>query len=504
MVGTRESIILSLFWAEFFGFVQGASFIFPDFNDTQGLIFNRDAATTSCIPLEQTGAYGDYEGDADKREYEIGARSRSSQCVGGDCEPELSAEQVSNGSSTGSMEHYLEQGRKEQMDMNGLHTEYVMTTTDNTDTTDEIGGHGTGHAAGTAGFGHRDEYVRSKETRCAGRVRLNPSGPSKVGSTWFHMPVAVHTGFETMFTFQISDHSRECSTHKDPAFSTHMYESCAVHGGDGFAFVVQYDDDTISAVGDSGRGMGYAGIKNSLAVEFDTWFNPDVNHTATGVDLVVDHLAIHSRGVHANSASESASFGQQRPHAVGDGKVHSVKITYVPFVAVEYLDHFSATPNLIPYIMDNDENRRLGTLLVFIDEGIDKDEPLLAVPINLSVLLSLPQDQAYVGFTAATGLKWEKHDILSWIWCDQVPCSSDQTKSFESSSFDYAQKSRSSKAVHPRYVPGAGYGGVTDVDYKSVDSGDGAASTRHQSPDYPNIARWTISASLFFIFRVSS
>jgi hypothetical protein len=27
--------------------------------------------------------------------------------------------------------------------------------------------------------------------------------------------------------------------------------------------------------------------------------------------------------------------------------------------------------------------------------------------------------QAYVGFTASTGLKWEKHDILSWAFCDK-------------------------------------------------------------------------------------
>lgn len=42
---------------------------------------------------------------------------------------------------------------------------------------------------------------------------------------------------------------------------------------------------------------------------------------------------------------------------------------------------------------DNGEGRRLGTLVVWLDDGIATDEPLLAVPINLSVLLDLPQDQ---------------------------------------------------------------------------------------------------------------
>jgi hypothetical protein len=66
--------------------------------------------------------------------------------------------------------------------------------------------------------------------------------------------------------------------HKDTAFSTHMYESCAVHGGDGFAFVLHYDEDTIDAVGDTGRGLGYAGIENSLAVEFDTWYVLEIRY----------------------------------------------------------------------------------------------------------------------------------------------------------------------------------------------------------------------------------
>ena len=54
-----------------------------------------------------------------------------------------------------------------------------------------------------------------------------------------------------------------------------------------------------------------------------------------------------------------------------------------------------ASPPLtqVQYMKDNDESRRLGTLLVFMDEGVAEDEPLLAVPINLSVMLALPQDQ---------------------------------------------------------------------------------------------------------------
>ena len=156
--------------------------------------------------------YGDYEGDADQRQHIIGARSRDSQCPGGNCEPELTEEELSNSAgsfwrpkgqqgklhvnATGMPEHLMEQvmvqspqertgphcaarhtlmsaygwnappqGRREQSDLQGLHTEFVTTSTDDAATTGAIGGHGSGHSAGTAGFGHRDEYRPSKATR---------------------------------------------------------------------------------------------------------------------------------------------------------------------------------------------------------------------------------------------------------------------------------------------------------------------------------------------------
>lgn len=104
--------------------------------------------------------------------------------AGGNCEPELTDAYL-NLNATGSVDHYARlQGRREQSDLHGVHTEFVVTSTDDPFTTDAIGGRGTGRAAGTAGFGHRDDYKASKATRCAGRVRLNPSGPSKRGSAW--------------------------------------------------------------------------------------------------------------------------------------------------------------------------------------------------------------------------------------------------------------------------------------------------------------------------------
>ena len=90
-----------------------------------------------------------------------------------------------------------------------------------------------------AGFLHRSDAVNAPNERCAIRSRLTPSGPTKAGAMWFVDSVPVNNGFETIFTFQISDQSRECTERKDSYFSKRHYTTCSVRGADGFAFVIQ-------------------------------------------------------------------------------------------------------------------------------------------------------------------------------------------------------------------------------------------------------------------------
>ena len=67
-----------------------------------------------------------------------------------------------------------------------------------------------------------------------------------------------------------------------------------------------------------------------------------------------------------------------------------------------------------------DEARRLGLVTVFLDDGVAADRPALAVPLNLPEALGLPGDgTAHVGLTAATGERWQAHDVTSWAVCDR-------------------------------------------------------------------------------------
>ncbi len=134
-----------------------------------------------------------------------------------------------------------------------------------------------------AGFLHRSGTVSAPE-RCSVRSRLTPSGPSKAGSMWFRDKAPILNGFDTYFTFQVSDHSKECVLVKDQYFSKIHHRTCSVRGADGFAFVLHADPSEEHAIGNVGGQMGFGGISNSLAIAFDTWTNP-------GQDtMMADHI----------------------------------------------------------------------------------------------------------------------------------------------------------------------------------------------------------------------
>jgi hypothetical protein len=213
----------------------------------------------------------------------------------------------------------------------------------------------------TAGLG-----LVGDATQYGNRLRLTLPDRFQVGAAWYTTKELLTEGFETTFQFQI----------------TGVGGVLNATGADGFAFVIQ--NHHVSALGGAGgdsEGIGYGGIPNSLAIEFDTWQNssdPDDNH-----------ISVHTRKTNPNNADESYSIGFVTAILnMSDGNVHVVKIEYVP-----------------------------GTLRIFLD---DLQNPTLTILINLATTLSLDNGQAWVGFTASTGNEWENHDILSWAFLSGV------------------------------------------------------------------------------------
>lgn len=358
-------------------------FTFPDFNQTRGLVLNGNASISNCID------------SADKQE----------------------------GSDSG-----YDDNTKVVTVMDNGQFEIIETTTTSTNEDDKKKNTArTNKNDGVVSniplvkkFGHRDRFKSKVHSKCPNRIRLTSAHPSQAGSVFYEKRLHVIKGFDTEFSFHITGQSKTCSVYVDRMTSEDHHKSCAVQGGDGFAFVIQLDKEYgARAIGGNGKEMGYGGISNALAVEFDMWTNVD---TQGSDDLFHDHISIHSASVGINSAEASTMIGNWRPVELSDGKVHRARIQYLPYVEEKYIEYMSANELLLPYIKGNDEGRPLGTLAVFIDDGITRGEPIIAIPLNLSVLLDLPQSVAYIGFTASTGAKWENHDILDWYWCDSITC----------------------------------------------------------------------------------
>jgi hypothetical protein len=187
-------------------------------------------------------------------------------------------------------------------------------------------------------------------------LRLTPSIQDQAGSVFSLHEVSI-SQFQTYFRFRISG-------------------DLATYGADGFAFVIQVASP--KALGSWGGSLGYVGIIESIAVEFDTWQNPAFN------DPDESHIAILTAGsvVH----EELNDYSQPAPvlPPLDNGEIWNVWIKY--------------------------DGERM-------DVRVNSSSNLPSVAA-LSATIDLPeiigQRTAYVGLTAATGGCFANHDILSW------------------------------------------------------------------------------------------
>ncbi|HUK73929.1 MAG TPA: L-type lectin-domain containing protein [Candidatus Bathyarchaeia archaeon] len=259
-------------------------------------------------------------------------------------------------------------------------------------------------------------------------LRLAPSvNPNQLAtSTYFKVAQPVTKGFFTYFTFKMHQPTMCCSP------------------GDGFAFVIQdarASDPTqgasgtgLSAVGPAMGGLGYSGLNNSLAVEFDILGNPwdpNGNHIAIQTCGAYQfNSPVHEPGTYTignNNAITSCLLNQNAindnlPSMLGPMCNGETCTDSSHYVVIEY----------IPPAM----NQQMGSLLVYLDPPLQADSlvPVIGAPTVLNVpynllysstnqlgLVPSNLNQLYVGFTASAENGGTTTDIVNWVFTPQAP-----------------------------------------------------------------------------------
>ncbi|MCX7737641.1 MAG: T9SS type A sorting domain-containing protein [Candidatus Kapabacteria bacterium] len=212
-------------------------------------------------------------------------------------------------------------------------------------------------------------------------LRLTPAAVNQSGAVWYTTKVPVKSGFYTKFKFRFTEgNNNNCNDGSLP-------------GADGIAFVIQNTSPMIS--GGLGGGIGYDGLENSIAIEFDTFSN-DSTQIENLFDPNGNHIAIQSRGKLANSSRHTKENTLALLKNVisirADGTIYYAMIDY---------------------------NIERNKIRVFLDTVDIMTKPILvAENVKLEELLNLENGtNAWVGFTSATGCAFENHDILSWYLC---------------------------------------------------------------------------------------
>jgi hypothetical protein len=197
--------------------------------------------------------------------------------------------------------------------------------------------------------------INGNASQQGNKLRLTPALGSQGGSAFSQTTVglASNASFSTLFTFEI------------------LNRGGLANGADGLTFTVQTNAST---VGGAGGGIGYQGLPNSVAVEFDTYDNGEFggsNHV--GIDV--------------------------------NGSMSSIVST--PFLAPDF-DNGALWWAWVDY------NGATQQMDVRWAQNATRPAAAMLSAIGLDLPTILGSSNVYVGFTSGTGAGWGEHNITSW------------------------------------------------------------------------------------------
>jgi hypothetical protein len=203
-------------------------------------------------------------------------------------------------------------------------------------------------------------------------LRLTPAAGGQAGAAYSTSAISLGPGdtFSTQFQFRFTNPSAS------PA--------------DGITFVLAAGS---SGLGSPGGGLGYGGVLNSVAFEFDTFDNGGDDGNSS------NHVAIDEDGHVADGTSFS---DQDLTNVYGQQLCDSVN----PYTRPGCLSNGDKWTALITY-----DGTNLNLTLTDPAEG-SADNVYVNLPINIESFLGT--STAFVGFTGGTGGLFENQDIINW------------------------------------------------------------------------------------------
>ncbi len=290
------------------------------------------------------------------------------------------------------------------------------------------GGGGGGGAVGVAGL-----HLSAVPARAGG-----------AGGAWFRQPQMLTEGFVMDFVLRVIGRSRSCRLWSSPPFrdaGTHPTATssalCQERAADGLALVLtrgvgaggEPHAGGIPALGLGGEGMGYEGIRDSLALEFDVATNHHLG------DPSGNHISWQSRGPgRPNSPAHAASLSHSSAiPLLSDGLEHRVRVRYEREMEASHVQdpafHYSSPSSAFLTLGHGGGGGEgggggggPGVMTVWID---DLTRPVLVSPINLPVLLNIRGDEkVWVGMTSGAGEEFAQVVLSSWSLLDTA-CPSD-------------------------------------------------------------------------------
>jgi hypothetical protein len=213
----------------------------------------------------------------------------------------------------------------------------------------------------------------------ADTIRLTDNNYNYRGSAWLTKKINIADGFSTKFSFKYSGGlNKDCDDKSEP-------------GADGLALVFQ--NSSINAIGNYGGGIGFDGINNALAFEFDTYQN-DSSDIENMNDPDGNHFAVQ--------------YSKNRLSSVHKPENNLFITSKIPKLLNDVIYNISIDYNIEP-----------NTLRIFMDSAGKNNKLIASLPkFDFNNYITFNDGKsAYIGFTAGTGCAVANHDVFNWELC---------------------------------------------------------------------------------------